>query len=103
MIKWVSCESDSKKSETALALAYLGVKLRDRVSLFKRFEITLSQIGQLSIACQEYFKVISLLLPSSVNPSVWTLGHQVLEKYGQGLGMVTMEGQSKAYLSEQIK
>ena len=61
--------------------------------------LTLAQIGQLSIACHECFKVNALLLPSSVNPIVWTLGyivpthcHQVLDKYGQGLGMVTMGG-----------
>ena len=92
LIKWLSCESDSRKeSQTVFTLAYLGVRLRDCVSPFNRFEITLAQIGQLSIACHEYFKVNSLLLPSSVNPTVWTLGHivpahchQVLEKYGQG-------------------
>ena len=61
LIKWLSCESDSRKeSQTVLALAYLGVRLRDCVSLFNRFEITLAQIGQLSIACHEYFKVNSL-------------------------------------------
>ena len=81
------------------------MRLRDCVSLFNRFEITLAQISQLSIACREYFKVNSLLLPSSVNPTVWTLGHivpahchQVLEKYGQGLGMVTMEGREAKHI-----
>ena len=106
LIKWLSCESDSRKeSQTVLTLPYLGVRLRDCVSLFNRFEITLGQIGQLSIACHEYFKISSLLLPSSVNPTVWTLGHivpahchQVLEKYGQGLGMVTMEGQEAKHI-----
>ena len=90
LIKWLSCESDSRKErQTVLALAYLGVRLRGCVSLFNRFEITLDQTDQLSIACYEYFKVNSLFLPSSVNPTVWTLGHivpthchQMLEKYG---------------------
>ena len=61
--------------------------------------LTLAQIGQLSIACHECFKVNTLLLPSSANPTVWSLGyivpthcHQVLDKYGRGLGMVTMGG-----------
>jgi len=86
------------------------VRLRDCVSLFNRFEIPLAQIGQLSIACHEYFIVNALLLPSSVNPAVRTLGHivpahcrQVLEKYGQGLGMVNHNNgreRSKAYLSK---
>ena len=106
LIKWLSCESDSRKeSQTVLTLAYLGVRLRDCVSLFNRFQITLGQIGQLSIACHEYFKINLLLLPSSVNSTVWTLGHivpahchQVLEKYGQGLGMVTMEGRETKHI-----
>ena len=75
LIKWLSCESDTRKErQTVLALAYLGARLRDCVSL-NRFEITVAQIDQLSIACHEYFKVNSLFLPSSVNPTVWTLGH----------------------------
>lgn len=111
LIKWLSCESDfGKEHQTVLALAYLGVRLRDCVSLFNRFEITLDQIDQLSIACYEYFKVNSLFLPSSVNPTVWTLGHivpthcrQMLEKFGQGLGIVTMEGREAKHISEKIK
>ena len=106
LIKWLRCEKDSSKErQTVLALAYLGVRLRDCVSLFSRFEITSDHIDQLSIACLEYFKVNSLLLPSSVNPTVWTLGHivpahcrQVLEKYGQGLGLVTMEGREAKHI-----
>ena len=46
-----------KKRQTVLILTYSGVRLRDCVSLFNRFEITSAQIGQLSIACHEYFKV----------------------------------------------
>ena len=44
LIKWLSCESDSRKeSQTVLALPYLGVRLRDCVSLFlNRFEKTLT-------------------------------------------------------------
>ena len=90
LIKWLSFESDTgKERQTVLALAYLGVRLRDCVSLFNRFETTVAQIDQLSAVWHEFFKVNLLLLPSSVNPTVWTLGHivpahccQVLEKYG---------------------
>lgn len=106
LIKWLSRESDSKKEhQTVLVLAYLGVRLRDCVSLFNRFDITLDQISQLSTACHEYFNVNALLMQSSVNPTVWTLGHivpahcyQVFEKYGQGLGMVTMEGREAKHI-----
>ena len=99
LIKWLSNESDSRKEhQTVLMLAYLGVRQEDCVSLFNRFDITLDQISQLSVACCEYFNVNAMFMQTSVNPTVWTLGHmvpahcsQVFEKYGQGLGMVTME------------
>ena len=42
-----------------------------------RFEIPLAQIGQLSIACHEYFEVDSLLLPSSACKSYRVSGHWV--------------------------
>ena len=52
LIRWLSNESDSRKEhQTVLLLAYLGVRLRDCVSLFNRFDITLDQISQLSVAC----------------------------------------------------
>ena len=58
---------------------------------------------KLSISAREYYLVDALFLPTSVNPTVWTIGHiipahtkEVYEKYGQGLGIVTMErGQVK--------
>ena len=70
--------------------------------------ITLAQIGQLSIACHEYFKVNALLSPSPVNPTVWTLGHfvparchQVLAKVWPGFGNGDNgRARCKAYLSE---
>lgn len=106
-IKWLSHKSDSRKDHQAvLVLAYLGVRLRDCVSLFNRFDITLvNQIGQLSVACRKYFVVNALFMPS-VNPTVWTLGRiipthcsQVFEKYGQGLGLtVTREGREAKHI-----
>ena len=42
LIKWLSNESDSRKEhQTVLMLAYLGVRLRDCVSLLNKFDITL--------------------------------------------------------------
>ena len=86
-------------------LVYLGVRLRDCVSLFNRFNITLDQISQLSVACCEYFNLNAMFMQSSVNPTVWTLGHIVsarcanlFEKYGQGLGTVTMEGHEAKHI-----
>ena len=48
----------------------------------------------------------ALFLPTSVNPTVWTIGHiipahtkEVHEKYGQGLGIVTMEGREAKHIA----
>ena len=45
-------------------------------------------------------------LSSSVNPTVWTIGHiipahtrELHEKYGQGLGLVTMEGSEAKHIA----
>ena len=106
LIKWLSDPSDSKKQhQTVLVLAYQGVRLRDCVSLCNRFDITLDQIDQLAHACHEYFVVNALLTQTSVNPTIWTMGHiipahcrQVFEKYEQGLGIVTMEGREAKHI-----
>ena len=76
LIRWLSNESDSRKEhQTLLLLAYLGVRLRDCVSLFNRFDITLDQISQLSVACCEYFNVNAMFMQSSVNPTCVLFGH----------------------------
>lgn len=106
LIECLSHESDSKKEhQTVLVLGYLGLRLRDCVSLCNRFDITLDQIAQLSNACREYFNLNALFMYTSVNPTVWTMGHivpahchQVFEKYGQGLGVVTMEGREAKHI-----
>ena len=86
-------------------LAYLGLRLRDCASLCNTFDTTLDQIDKLSNACREYFNLNALLMHTSVNPTVWTMGYivpahcrQVFEKYGQGLGVVTMEGQEAKHI-----
>ena len=96
LIKWLSSEKDSDhQRRTVLIFAYLGLRLRECVSLFSRFDITVEQLTQLSVVAREYYRVSALFLPSSVNPTVWTMGHiipahtnDVHKKYGQGLGIV---------------
>jgi len=106
LIKQLGHESDSKiEHQTVLVFAYLGIRLRDCVSLFNRFDIEPNEIEQLAVTCEEYLRVNALLMPSAVNPTVWTVGHvvpahcrQVFEKYGKGLGMVTMEGREAKHV-----
>ncbi|CAH3190620.1 unnamed protein product [Porites evermanni] len=71
-----------------------------------RFEISVEQLTQLSVAACEHYLVNALFLCSSVNPTVWTIEHiipahtkDVHKKYGQGLGIVTMEGREAKHIA----
>ena len=93
-------EGDSQKQQqTVLTLAYVGLRLRDLCSIINRFEVEDTHLEQLPTLAQEYYRANALLLPTSVNPTIWTIGHvvpaharQVYDKYGQGLLTLTMEG-----------
>lgn len=108
LIRWPSGENDSEHQRTTLlVLAYLGLRLRDCVSLFSRFEIFSRTAHSIKCCCLlEYYRVNALFLSSSVNPTVWTIAHiipahtkDVHEKYGQGLGIVTMEGREAEHIA----
>lgn len=107
LIKWLSNEKDSRlQRQTVLTYAYIGLRLRDCVSIFNRFDVTAEQLSQLTVVAREYFRGNALFLPSSINPTVWTIGHiipshtqDVYRKYGQGLGTVTMEGREAKHIA----
>ena len=107
LVKWLSSDKDSKhQRQTVLIYAYVGLKLRDCVSIFNRFDITAEQLSRLAVVAREYFRANALFLPSSVNPTVWTMGHiipshtqDVHRKYKQGLGTVTMKGREAKHIA----
>ena len=107
LVKWLSSEKDFKRQrQTVLIYAYVGLKLRDCVSIFNRSDITAEQLSRLAVVAREYFWANALFLPSSVNPTVWTIGHiipshaqDVHRKYKQGLGTVTMEGREAKHIA----
>ena len=85
--------------QAILVFAYLGQRLLDSVSFINRFDINEEQLAQLTLATQEYLRVNAMFLSTSVNPTVWTLGHvvpvhaqQVFAQYNKGLALVSMEG-----------
>ena len=106
VIKQLRCEGDSRKQRLIVVVyAYIGVRLRNSVSLFSRIEITTEQLLELRVKCQQYFRANALLLPSMVTPTVWTLRHvvpqyteQLFQIYHQGLGTVTMEGREAKHI-----
>ena len=74
-------------------------RLRDIWSIINRFDTQEAHLVQLKTLAEEYYRANALFLPTSVNPTIWTIGHvlpvhakQVFNKYKQGLFTVTMEG-----------
>ena len=91
-----------------LSLAYIGVRLRDLCSIVNRFQVEDTHLEQLQQLAKEYYRANALLLPTSVNPTIWTISHvvaaharQVHDKYGQGLLTVTMEGREAKHIALQ--
>ena len=109
LLTFLSQEKDSQKQQqTVLALAYVGLRLRDLCSIINRFEVEDIHPEQLQTLAQEHSRANALLLPTSVNPTIWTIGHvvpahvrQVYDKYGQGLLTVTMEGREAKHIALQ--
>lgn len=75
LIKWLSSENDShQQRKTVLIFAYLGLRLRNCVSFFSRFDITVDQLTELSISARDYYRVnaVSPYLCTSYCVDNWT-------------------------------
>ena len=86
------------------SLVFVGVKLRDAVSLYSRFEINTEQLKNLQILCQQFFNVLYLFL-DGINPTIWTVGvaipyhtSQLKQKLGYGLGLNSMQGREAKHV-----
>lgn len=91
LLTFLRQDNDSpKQRQNLLSLAKIGVRLRDLSSIINRFEVEDTHLEQLQQLAKEYYRANALLLPTSVNPTIWTIGHvvpaharQVHHKYGQ--------------------
>ena len=109
LIKSLSSEGDSKKQkQTVLALVYIGTRLRDCCSIFNRFDMKETDISKLNSLAVEYFRANAMFIPTSVNPTIWTIGHvlpmhvkQVFDAYNQGFLTVKMEGREAKHVALQ--
>ena len=107
LVKALCDANDTRKDRQAiLVFAYIGTRLRDIVSLMNRFDISKEQLAQLRLVASEYLRANAMFLPSSVNPTIWTLGHvvpvhaeHVFAQYNTGLSLVTMEGREAKHIS----
>lgn len=86
------------------ALAYLGLNLRDAVSLYTRQSITPDDLTELKVKCTHFFNTCSMFL-LSVTPTVWTIGYVIpfhtqitMEKFNCGLGINTMQGREAKHV-----
>ena len=89
-----------------LTLACVGIRLRDCCSIFNRFEVQETYLTKLKSLAEEYYRANAMLLPTAVNPTIWTIGHvlpvhakQVYDIYKQGLLTVTMEGREAKHIT----
>lgn len=109
LLTFLRRDGDSQKQrQTILILAYVGLRLRDCCSIMNRFDLEEEHLTQLKSLTEEYYRANALFLPTSVNPTIWTIGHvvavhakQVYNKYKQGLFTVTMEGREAKHIALQ--
>ena len=97
----VALKQDDDKENDNLKLcvfSFLGVQLREAVSLFSRVDPPEDYLEALKQSCQLYFNCHSLFL-GSVTPTVWTIDYAVpyhakliFDRYSLGLGLATMQG-----------
>jgi len=99
-------EDNQKQKQAVLVLAYVGLKLRDCCSLFNKFEIQEEELVKLSSLSREYYRANALFLSTSINPTIWTIGHVIpvhakylFDVYQQGLLTVTMEGRDAKHIA----
>lgn len=107
LLTFLRKDGDSQKQkQTILVLAYVGLRLRGICSIMNRFDIQEVHLVQLKTLAEEYYRTNALFLPTSVNPTTWTIGHvvpvhakQVFNKYKQGLFTVTMKGREAKHIA----
>ena len=91
-------EGGSKQVQFQVCVqAFIGLKLRQCVSLFSRFDVCEEQLFRLREVCQQYFNAYALF--RKVNLTVWTVGYAIpyyteklFKLYGYGLGLAGMQG-----------
>ena len=85
--------------------AFVGLELRNAVSLFCRMTISEDEIKELTSHCTNYFRAYSFFI-GMVSPTVWTIGHiapvharDTKSKYGKGLSVTSMEGREAKHMA----
>ena len=85
-------------------LSFIGVKLKDVVSIYSRAEVSIEQVENLKILCQQFFNASNLLL-TDITPTMWTVGvalpyhtSKLHQKLGYGLGLNSMQGREAKHV-----
>ncbi len=89
--------SGSDKDFPLYVMAFIAFYLREAASIFTRITVTQEDIQKLERSARMYFNCHHLF--RHVNLTTWTIGHvvpahtkEIHEKYGVGLGIVSMQG-----------
>ena len=81
-------------------LSFIGVKF----SIYSRVEVSIEQVENLKVLCQQFFNASNLLLTDNT-PTVWTVGvaipyhtSKLHQKLGYGLGLNSMQGREAKHV-----
>ena len=83
-------------------LSFIGVKLRDAVSIYSRVEVSIEQVENLKVLSLQFLNANSLLL-TDVTPTVWIVAipyhtSKLHQKLGYGLGLNSMQGREAKHV-----
>ena len=88
-----------------LTLVFIALRLRDSVSLFSMYHFSQEKLLKLQSDASDYFTALVLFQGTKPSPSEWSIGKLVsvhaqwmLDKYGTGLGINTMQGREAKHV-----
>lgn len=99
----INGESKAQKIKRFI-LGKIAQYLRNAGTLFNKVVTNKDEIDQLKDNLTQYFNLLSLFFPSSVNITVWTMAYAIpyhasrlFENYGVGLGIVTLQAKESKH------
>ena len=68
-------ENSQKQKQFVLVLSCVGLRLCDPCSIFNRFEVKESDLVKIVSLARDNYGANTLFLPTSLNPTIWNMGH----------------------------
>ena len=104
MILWrIVGESEAQKLKR-LALGKIAQYLRNTGTLFNKVVTNKQEVDQLQDYLTQYFNLLVLFFPASINVTVWTMGYAIpyhasalFENYRVGLGIISLQAKESKH------